>query len=556
MSINPKYLVFFLASVFAALPCDAINTLTPSNRDSVQFEQRQRLDAELNQRHQLEKQSTVNLEDSTIHSPQNETCFPVDQIQLVGVSVLSTKTQTQLTAPYRAQCLTFSDIQEAAKRITNQYIEHGFVTSQAVIPEQDLSSRSLTLQVIEGKMETIEIEDSPARLTHTVFPHPQGQVLNLRDIEQGLEQLNRLSSARYTIDIQPGSQPGYSRVIIHKTGRQWPITGQLNLDNTGMKATGKQLLTGSVTVDSPLGFGEQWSVTANTDTDLSPSHYSRYWVSSVGLPYGYWSYRYQYYRNNTLQPFITAGHHYRYEGQNTNQQFDISRLMYRDGEQRFTLQGSVKHKRAQTRLADQTLTISSPTLTSLTVSPQYSTTLGQGYFTFNPAVEWGVSAFGASPDTLAKDSPRSHYRKFSVSSSYQYYFANGPTYLTSFYGQYSPDNLYGIERISLGGQYSVRGYHEQSLSGNRGGYWRNEVNSDIANTAIGQFRLIGALDAGFIAADNYQVEANTLAGAAVGLSFTGHRLFSSQFFISKPLHYPSQLKPDSWSAYWSVSLSL
>ncbi len=279
-------------------------------------------------------------------------------------------------------------------------------------------------------------------------------------------------------------------------------------------------------------------------------------MASLGLPYGYWSSRYQYYRNNTLQPFIAAGHHYRYEGQNTNQQFDISRLMYRDGEQRFTLQGSVKHKRAQTRLADQTLTISSPTLTSLTVSPQYSTSLGQGYFTFNPAVEWGVSAFGASPDTLAKDSPRSHYRKFSVSSSYQYYFANGPTYLTSFYGQYSPDNLYGIERMSIGGQYSVRGYHEQSLSGNRGGYWRNEVNSDIANTAIGQFRLIGALDAGFIAADNYQVESNTLTGAAVGLSFTGHRLFSSQFFISKPLHYPSQLKPDSWSAYWSVSLSL
>ncbi|QKJ51081.1 hypothetical protein G9396_09905 [Providencia rettgeri] len=37
------------------------------------------------------------------------------------------------------------------------------------------------------------------------------------------------------------------------------ITSQLSLDNSGMKATGKQLITGSLTVDSPLGFGEQWS---------------------------------------------------------------------------------------------------------------------------------------------------------------------------------------------------------------------------------------------------------------------------------------------------------
>ncbi len=323
-----------------------------------------------------------------------------------------------------------------------------------------------------------------------------------------------------------------------------------------MKATGKQLLTGSLTVDSPLGFGEQWSASANTDMDGSPSHHNRYIVANLNVPYGYWSYRYQFYRNSTLQPFHSSGQQYRYEGKNTNQQFDVSRLIYRDGKQRLTLQGSLKHKKANTQLASQTLSISSPTLTSLSFTPQYSTTLGQGYATFNPAAEWGISAFGTSPDTLAKDSPRSHYRKFSLSSSYQYFFPNGLIYLTSFYGQYSPDNLYGIERISIGGQYSVRGYHEQALSGNRGGYWRNEINKDIANTAIGQLRFIGALDYGFISSDKYHVEHDTLAGGAVGLSFTGDSLFYSQFFLSKPLHYPSQLKPDNWSAYWSVSFSL
>lgn len=411
MSIKSICFVFILATLFATHASRAANILTPSNRDAIQFEQRQRLESELNQRQLLETQNNLILNKDDITPLKNEKCFSVDHIQLVGTTVLSTKIQSQLTEPYLAHCLNFSDIQNVAKHITNYYIEQGYITSQALIPEQDLSSRELILQVIEGHIETIEIDNSPERLVHQIFPSQQGKILNLRDIEQGLEQLNRLSSAKYTIDIQPGSQNGYSRIIIHQQGKKWPITGQLNLDNSGMKATGKQLFTGSLTIDSPLGLGEQWSASANTDMDGSPSHHNRYVVANASIPYGYWSFRYQFYRNNTLQPFIASGHPYRYEGQNTNQQFDITRLMYRDGEQRFSLQGSVKHKRAQTQLADQTLTISSPTLTSLNISPQYSTTLGQGYFTFNPAAEWGISAFGASPDTLAKDSPRSHYRK-------------------------------------------------------------------------------------------------------------------------------------------------
>ncbi|QPE18358.1 ShlB/FhaC/HecB family hemolysin secretion/activation protein [Providencia rettgeri] len=546
------YLSLFIISPYGYTE----NQLLPSAQESVQFEQKQRLESELIQRNRLEKQSTISIEDALPSPSQNEICFLISEIQFVGATQLTTKTQTQLTSSYLKRCLTLSEIQKLTKHVTNYYMEQGFITSQAIIPEQDLSSHQLLLQVIEGHVETIEIENSPERLVHQIFPHQQGKILNLRHIEQGLEQLNRLSSAKYTIDIQPGSQSGYSRVIIHQQGKKWPITSQLNLDNSGMEATGKQLLTGGLTVDSPLGFGEQWSVSGNTDMDGSVSHHNRYIVANVNVPYGYWSYRYQFYRNSTLQPFYASGQQYRYEGKNTNQQLDISRLIYRDGKQRLTLQSSLKHKNANTQLASQTLSISSPTLTSLSFTPQYSTTLGQGYFTFNPAAEWGISAFGASPDTLAKDSPRSHYRKFSLSSSYQYFFSNGLTYLTSFYGQYSPDNLYGIERISIGGQYSVRGYHEQSLSGNRGGYWRNEINKDIANTAIGQLRFIGALDYGFIASDKYHVEHDTLAGGAVGLSFTGNSLIYSQFLLSKPLHYPSQLKPDNWSAYWSVSFSL
>ncbi len=81
-------------------------------------------------------------------------------------------------------------------------------------------------------------------------------------------------------------------------------------------------------------------------------------------------------------------------------------------------------------------------------------------------------------------------------------------------------------------------------------------NKGIANAAIGQLRFIGALDYGFIASDTYHVERMTPSGRAVVSLFTGNSPIYSQFLLSKPLHYPSQLKPDNWSAYWwSHSLS-
>ena len=42
-------------------------------------------------------------------------------------------------------------------------------------------------------------------------------------------------------------------------------------------------------------------------------------------------------------------------------------------------------------------------------------------------------------------------------------------------GQRSEDVLYGPQRISIGGLSSVRGFKEQSLSGDSGGYWRNQL---------------------------------------------------------------------------------
>nr|WP_322091153.1 ShlB/FhaC/HecB family hemolysin secretion/activation protein [Proteus mirabilis] len=43
-----------------------------------------------------------------------------------------------------------------------------------------------------------------------------------------------------------------------------------------------------------FGFGEQWDLSLNSNTDLLHSHYYRGYTASINIPYGYWFYQFSY----------------------------------------------------------------------------------------------------------------------------------------------------------------------------------------------------------------------------------------------------------------------
>ena len=152
--------------------------------------------------------------------------------------------------------------------------------------------------------------------------------------------------------------------------------------------------------------------------------------------------------------------------------------------------------------------------------------------------------------------PRAEFRKWSVSGSFQRPLAEKLWWLSSVYFQWSPDRLYGSERLTLGGETSVRGFKEQYISGDNGGYWRNEVNYSLFTLPVlGQIGAIAAFDGGWLKQDNVDSYASgTLWGAALGLTSSG-RWFSSQFTVGTPVNYPDWLAPDHLNVYYRVAVA-
>ncbi|WP_338092939.1 POTRA domain-containing protein [Serratia liquefaciens] len=142
----------------------------------------------------------------------------------------------------------------------------------------------LTISASEWRVESITLDGESKLALGMAFPGMAGDVLSLRDIEQGMEQLNRLPSQQVSIDIQPGAHAGYSRVVLQRSSVRWPVAVSAGADNSGQKNTGTGQMNAGVTLDNPLHLAEQWSLSAARNDDFSRSHRSRSLNGSLTLP--------------------------------------------------------------------------------------------------------------------------------------------------------------------------------------------------------------------------------------------------------------------------------
>lgn len=219
--------------------------------------------------------------------PHNESpCFTISSITLIGETAekfqfaLSTVTDGDDAAIGR--CLGAQGINVAMSRIQNAIIDRGFVTTRVLAAPQDLHSGVLELTIIPGKVRKVQFEEGVSfRATKwNAVPIKQGDILNLRDIEQGLENLKRIPTAEVDIQIEPAegesALPGESDVVIQYQQR-FPFRLTLSADDAGFESTGKY--QGGITLsgDNLLMLNDLFYVNYNHDLGGGESG-KRRWV--------------------------------------------------------------------------------------------------------------------------------------------------------------------------------------------------------------------------------------------------------------------------------------
>jgi hemolysin activation/secretion protein len=491
-------------------------------------------------------------------SAAGKTCHEISVIAIGGAARLSPAVKEDITRRFAMRCLGVAEIEQILGIVTKDYIERGFVTTRAYLPAQDLKRGTLNILVIEGKLEAIDLDEGARKRINpvNVFPAPGG-LLNLRDFEQGIDQVNKLSSNSAQLDILPGKEVGASRVLIRNAPR-FPLHAGLSADNEGSASTGRAQAAVNLSADGLLHLNELMLLThRRSQPEDSARKSSESSSFTFILPWGYTTMSYSGSRSSFLSTLVApSGLDLQFRGKSDSDAWSIERLMYRDQTSRFGLSASLTKKDTKNYLAGEFLGVSSRALTVLDLGSNISTGLLGGFLSVDTGYARGLNMAGALADAdyLPDEAPRAQFGKWKLGIGYQRPFQIGSlpaAWSTQFTAQHADDTLYGSEQLLIGGLYSVRGFVDHTLSGDHGWYARSEVSVrptlNLGSQAVST-RLFAGLDLGRVRNRVADIPEGRLLGMAVGASGSWKGI-SLSVTHTRPLKQPGffhRESPQTW----------
>lgn len=552
----------------SAVPSVHAQTATDAARQGERIQRQQQERIEQERRRRLEQQPRTDLQPPTPPTPSEtapgQPCQDIKTIHLSGAPLLSEADRKALLTPYLNRCLAVADIERLMSDITGEYIRRGYIATRTYVRAQDLSKGVLTILVVQGEVEKIELRDGGRHSVNltTAFPGVIGDPLNLRDFEQGLDQINRLQSNHARLDMKPGGDAGSSVVVIHNQPSRRVHAG-LNYDNYGSDATGKQQAGVNLSLDNPLHLNDNLYLSyLSTFGYEFDSRHSRSRSLFYSVPFGYFTVSAAWSRSDYATSVNLPSTTLIADGNQENASLTTEYIAYRDAINRVAIVGTLASQRSRNYLADQLLDVSSRRLSTFDLGVSWSTALAGGAVSSHLNHAWGLTIFNAmdDPTGLPNSAPRAQFRKWTAGAGWQRSFRVADrrvSFQSRLEGQYAQDVLYGSEQFSIGGPYSVRGFRDSTLAGDRGYYWRNDLALPVHVNWFDQsisLRPYIAFDSG-ATFSHYQQDGGHVTGASVGLDIYS-RYVTVQLMGSRALSLPDDLDDEGFEFFARVRVSI
>ncbi|WP_240651073.1 ShlB/FhaC/HecB family hemolysin secretion/activation protein [Stenotrophomonas indicatrix] len=518
-------------------------------------------------REQQESRPDVRLENSQGEQgerlpTQEQPCVRIDRIVLDGEGAKGF--QWALAAadpredPASGRCLGTEGINVVMKRVQNAIIARGYVTTRVLSAPQDLNTGTLTLSVVPGRFREAVFTEADGRhpAIANALPIRSGGLLNLRDIEQGLENLQRVPTVTADIKIAPadgeGAAPGQSDLNIDWKQRS-PVRASLTLDDSGSQGTGKLQANATLSLDNPLGLNELFYVSAGRGVFNGKGKDTNSWTAHYDVPYGYWLFGATASAYDYSQTVVGAYERYDYSGRSGNAEARVDRLLLRNAKTKLGIYGRGWQRTSKNYIDDTEIEVQRRRTSGWELGLTHKQFIGAATLDATLAYRRGTGAFHAlrSPEEMAQAwdptlplEGTSRMKVITADAQFSVPFQLGKQrlrYTAAWRAQWNRTPLSPQDRFAIGGRYTVRGFDgESSLSGERGWSLRNDLSLGIGG---GQEFYVAA-DYGRIGGPSAQWQSGRdLAGMALGLR-GGWQQLSWDGFVGSALHKPSNFPTD------------
>lgn len=518
----------------------------------------------------------------SIGDADDQPCFAINEVILEGEHharfQFALKRALRETGFQAGKCLNAGDINHIMTVAQNILIGRGYTTTRILAAPQDLNSGKLVLTVLAGYLKNIEVDMSQANQTHAgriaafqnEFPTRSDGILNLRDLEQGLENLKRIPTAEADIQIVPvDGVPNQSTVLVKWQQRLMPYRLSVGIDDSGTKATGKYQGNITFSADNPLGLSDLFYV--NYGRSIGNVPYAADGAGSLkkggthnyalhySVPFGKWTWTFNHsgYRYHQAVAGLSAA--YDYNGKSYNTDLGFNRLIYRDAKRKTHVGAKLWTRETQSYIDDAEITVQRRRTAGWLAELSHKEYIGNSTAQFKIAYKRGTGMSDAlrAPEELFGEGT-SRMKIWTANADVNIPFQIGKqsfAYDTTIQAQWNKTPLTPQDKIAIGGRYTVRGFDgEMSLAAERGWYWRNDLSWRFKQ---GHQLYVGA-DVGHVSGQSAKwLLGQTLAGATIGVRGqmkVGGNLHYD-LFASRAVKKPEYFQTKKWVTGFQVGYS-
>jgi hemolysin activation/secretion protein len=457
-----------------------------------------------------------------------------------GVTVASADEIQGTLRPWTGRALTVAELQEATEAVAAHLRNKGFPLAQAFLPQQRVDGGTIRIAVQEGIVDGsvgrggLTVEQSGARVrpevVETILARgvTAGKPLDGARLERALRiagDLPGIESVR--ANLAPGTEPGTTQVQTTVTDGRL-LTGAVWADNHGSVYSGAQRSNLLVNLNSPLGYGEQFSLSGMASGRSQNFKFGvQAPVGSDGMRLGASVSTLRVDVGRELAPL------------NLNSRTTVfstftSYPVWRGADVNLNVGGNLDYKIVTNDLLGQPESDRRiPMATGIVAGDFYDTLAGRSVWSASASVgdlDLSNNASFALRDAVSARTEGMFGKLNLAYSRTQPLSADGGWFwYAGASGQVSSKNLDSVEKFQLGGPSGVRAYPVGEGLGDHGFLASAEIHRRLFETGIGPVHAFGLFDVGGVrqydslwtnALREDQPNGYTLAGYGLGLSLT------------------------------------
>ena len=476
----------------------------------------------------------------------------VDDFKVTGNTLMPSQAIDAVLLPYKGQ-RTINELKQAAAAVQELYAKAGYGAVIAFVPEQSPAGGVVEIRVVEGRLSDVVIEGnshfSKRNILASLPALQTGSTPNLRTLDAQVQMANENPSKQVQVLLQPGARTGEAQAKVSVEERA-PLRWWVGLDDTGDEETGR--VRANAGVQHANLFDRDHVLAAQVQASVE--HPSDSLVVSG-------AYRVPFYSSRLLLDALAARAEVdggttatlagglRFTGTGRLFGLRLTRLLdrWREYDQRVSVSLEDRDYDNSCNIEGLPPGACGPAGESVTVQPlglEYALR-GFGELPLGLSVsvqhnlQWGGGNSGDEHFEAVRPGAKPRYTLLRLAASGGTAFEGDWRLQGRVNAQWTNDALVPSEQFGIGGAYSVRGYEERELAGDRGAGGTIELVSPetLIRATVGELRLVAFGDVGGV---QNQLETPCLEGrtscsmASVGI---GARYLHSAFKAGVYLAY-------------------